>query len=348
MSFLMRTTVLTLFLGLVLGVQSTPIPQQQNSLTLATFDGSKHDFKWIEENDPVMGGVSTNCTFNHDQNASVGVFEGAIEMFSQLKAQPLLCTLHRLVHSLHFPHLLRCTGVVEDLPHSQAPGFCFARTNTFFHKMFGDASSFTHLEITYRSTVAYKGFKAGFVADTLDTQFGAFKADFAVEATSSGFQTVRIPFEKFSNKWSSATGEPTKKSPPSARNLRDIRQLQLWAEGTAGPFHIELQSIAAVNSDSQPNQSFEGLRMAWDGMAKGIMAGGCSKPGACGLAYQGCCFGAGHSGDPCTCKLTDGSGNVGTACSGTDKAGACGVAYTACCVAYKVKGHPCTCDVEKP
>ena len=75
----MRTTVLTLFLGLVLGVQSTPIPQQQNSLTLATFDGSKHDFKWIEENDPVMGGVSTNCTFNHDQNASVGVFEGAIQ-----------------------------------------------------------------------------------------------------------------------------------------------------------------------------------------------------------------------------------------------------------------------------
>merc|ERR1712070_1097208 len=96
------------------------------------------------------------------------------------------------------------------------------------------------------------------------------------------------------------------------------------------------------------NAEFEGLRMAWDGMAKGIMAGGCKKPGACGLAYQGCCFGAGHSGDACTCKLTDGSGEVGTDCSGTDKAGACGVAYTACCVAYKVKGEPCTCDVEKP
>merc|ERR1712070_771720 len=36
------------------------------------------------------------------------------------------------------------------------------------------------------------------------------------------------------------------------------------------------------------NAEFEGLRMAWDGMAKGIMAGGCKKPGACGLAYQGC------------------------------------------------------------
>ena len=96
------------------------------------------------------------------------------------------------------------------------------------------------------------------------------------------------------------------------------------------------------------NAEFEGLRMAWDGMAKGIMAGGCKSPGACGLAYQGCCFGAGHSGDACTCKLTDGSGEVGSDCSGTDKAGACGVAYTACCVAYKVKGNPCTCDVEKP
>jgi len=87
--------------------------------------------------------------------------------------------------------------------------------------------------------------------------------------------------------------------------------------------------------------------MAWEGMAKGIMAGGCSSPGACGVAYQGCCFGASHSGEACTCKLVDGSGEVGTECSGTDKAGACGDTYTACCLAYKLKGEPCTCDVEK-
>ena len=64
---------------------------------------------------------------------------------------------------------------------------------------------------------------------------------------------------------------------------------------------------------------------------------GCKVPGACGTAYQGCCFGAKTSGDACTCKLTDGTGNVGSTCSGTDKAGACGVAYTACCLAYKVR-----------
>ena len=54
------------------------------------------------------------------------------------------------------------------------------------------------------------------------------------------------------------------------------------------------------------------------------------------LLRAGCCFGAQHSGDACTCKLIDGSGEVGTDCSGTDKAGACGVAYTACCIGYKV------------
>merc|ERR1711937_1118303 len=97
---------------------------------------------------------------------------------------------------------------------------------------------------------------------------------------------------------------------------------------------------------SKTNPDFENLLKQWNAVE--ALTGGCSKPGACGIAYQGCCFGAGHSGDACTCKLTDGSGEVGTECSGTDKAGACGVAYTACCVGYKAKGDPCTCDVEKP
>jgi len=95
------------------------------------------------------------------------------------------------------------------------------------------------------------------------------------------------------------------------------------------------------------NTQFDALLTRWNRVVDQTN-GGCGKPGACGLAYQGCCFGAGHSGDACTCKLTDGSGEVGTTCSGTDKAGACGLAYTACCIGYKAKGDPCTCDVEAP
>merc|ERR1712166_826257 len=95
------------------------------------------------------------------------------------------------------------------------------------------------------------------------------------------------------------------------------------------------------------NRDFEALVNAWDTMTVDLL-GGCAKPGDCGLAYQGCCFGAKVSKDACTCKLTEGTGEVGTTCSGIDKAGACGTAYTACCLGFKAKGIPCTCDVEAP
>merc|ERR1711935_291872 len=97
--------------------------------------------------------------------------------------------------------------------------------------------------------------------------------------------------------------------------------------------------------DVVPNKAFAALIDSWTSVVDSAK-GGCAKPGACGLVYQGCCFGAGRSGDSCTCKLTDGSGEVGSTCTGTDKAGACGLAYTACCAVAKIKGQPCTCDVE--
>ena len=100
------------------------------------------------------------------------------------------------------------------------------------------------------------------------------------------------------------------------------------------------KNIKKMNADFE-----KAMLNRWNSNEKAVN-GGCQKPGACGIAYQGCCFGAGHSGDACKCKLVDGSGEVGTDCSGTDKAGACGVAYTACCIGYKAKGNPCTCDVE--
>merc|ERR1711990_112067 len=99
------------------------------------------------------------------------------------------------------------------------------------------------LEIEYTAAVDYTGFKAAFAADTLIAQFESFKADFNVTAGST---VATIPFNSFSNKWSSATGEPTKKSPPTAKNLRDISQLQIWAEGTAGPFDLAIKQISAV------------------------------------------------------------------------------------------------------
>merc|ERR1719182_432145 len=103
-----------------------------DDISLARFDGGATDFKWTEENDPVMGGVSTNCTFSKG-----GDF----------------------------------VGVVEIVPSLKAPGFCFARTSTTVKKDFADVSSKTAFEIEYTADVDYKGFKAAFAADTLVAQF---------------------------------------------------------------------------------------------------------------------------------------------------------------------------------
>ena len=40
---------------------------------------SLQDFRWIEDNDPVMGGVSTNCTFDHDKDNQLGIFRGVVQ-----------------------------------------------------------------------------------------------------------------------------------------------------------------------------------------------------------------------------------------------------------------------------
>jgi len=196
----------------MLVAQSTALPTKattQDSLTLTAFDGTGKSFNWIEENDPIMGGQSTNCTFK--KNDQSGVFAGTVELVPSLKA----------------------------------PGFCFARTLLTFSYDFPDASKYNNLEISFRAPIAYNGFKAAFLADTLNNQFGAFKADFNVSA-SPDLQKVTLPFASFTNKWSQFTGEPTAKSPPTDKNLKDISQLQIWAEGVKGPFELQIQSIAAM------------------------------------------------------------------------------------------------------
>ena len=58
-------------------------------------------------------------------------------------------------------------------------------------------------------------------------------------------QTVFVPWSRFSDKWSPATGAHTSEDPPTAKSLQSISQVQLWVEGVAGTFHVWLQSIYA-------------------------------------------------------------------------------------------------------
>jgi hypothetical protein len=156
-------------------------------VTLATFDGSATDYHWLEENDPVMGGVSINCTFTKDAAAKAAVF----------------------------------SGVVEIVPSLKAPGFCFARTDKTKRGSFPDVSGYKNLGLVVRNSAPYENFKVCFAADTLEVQFKCFKADVVIPQ-SADFATVSIPFANFSKSWNQATGEPTKDDPPSLSPLSPV------------------------------------------------------------------------------------------------------------------------------
>jgi len=198
-------------------------------VTLVTFDASTPTgrYKWRELNDPVMGGKSAG-TFSVDTSGKVpfGVFDGVV----------------RVVPSLH------------------APGFTTAATDPAFER-FASAESFTHLSMKLRSTKPYYGFKIAFAADTLNPQFRSFKADFNISVSPSGdWQEVLVPFTDFSNRWSQYTGEPVvrcsddKSVCPTERNKAQIEQFQIWAEGHAGEYHLEIASIGATNSTCSSSQ----------------------------------------------------------------------------------------------
>jgi len=200
-------------------------------VALVTFDGASgttHKFKTL--NDPVMGGQS-NGTFTI-QNG-VGIFDGNVNIVPKLKA----------------------------------PGFLETWAND---GGFADASSAASggLVLTVRSKTAdYTGFKVTFASGAFSTTFscaaggsiigsrGCFKAGFKVPAGDE-FVDVYVPFNSFSDKWSSATGEPTtlcsKDSSvcPTASKLKKIQAIGVWAEGAAGYIHLEIKSISARPASS--------------------------------------------------------------------------------------------------
>lgn len=202
---------------LVAAVTAVDVPDVTQ---LVTFDGVKETtWSWRVINDPVMGGLSHSTWKIANKTA---IWDGEVLVVPKLKA----------------------------------PGFCNALTTNLFARA-ADVSAYSHLEIVVRSAVAYQGWKVSFAADTLNTLFGSFKADFNVTKLNE-WVTITIPFNHFSNKWSSYTGEPTTPCSsahpevcPSKKNLRDISTIGVWTEGAAGKFHIEILSIGATNASTK-------------------------------------------------------------------------------------------------
>lgn len=199
-------------------------------LVLVTFDGANGTtFQWQDMNDPVMGGASTS-TFAVKDNA--GIFNGTCAIVSFLKA----------------------------------PGFAKATTRT---GNFADASSCLGgaLELRVRSTTAsYKGFKAGFTAPGVPSTSlyggGSFKANFPDLEDTTDWQVVSLPFNTFSYDWSGFTGTCDTQDPngqqhhccsdadggkycPTAGFLATLTDMEVWAEGVQGDFHLEIDWIGA-------------------------------------------------------------------------------------------------------
>lgn len=227
-------------------------PTQADTTYLITFDSAKGTtFDWQLVNDPVMGGRS-NSTWYIDTNDNPGksVFDGYCAIVPQL----------------------------------QAPGFCNARTTFRPGNMnFNDVSRHTHLLIRATSTTPeYKGYKVSFAANTLNPTFKSFKADFEFVQYDEPreWQTIAVPFNQFSDEWSPATGEPTKKCSddpkvcPTENDLRNIEQFGLWAEGVEGHFHLETLWIGAGSPETWTRQPIISAVYAteadWINSCKGI------------------------------------------------------------------------------
>jgi len=121
-----------------------------------------------------------------------------------------------------------------------------------------------------KSKYPYENWKIAFAAPgipkpaTAPYGIGNFKADVKIEGTE--WQTVSVPFSSFSWDTSRYTGECSTTDAdgtkhrccgtdhpevcPTARYLRSINQLMIWAEGAVGDIYLEIESFS-VSMETQ-------------------------------------------------------------------------------------------------
>jgi hypothetical protein len=173
---------------------------------------------FYEVNDPVMGGASTG-TFNINSAEGYGRLNGTVALIPFLKA----------------PGFIKALACRDNVPVGRFHGgVCHKVPN------FPDISAQSRFVIRARSnTQDYAGFKFS---------FNSYKADFNV---TSQWSDIVLPFTSFSNKWSGATGEPTKKCSddpsvcPTKDALAKVQDMEIWAEGHAGDVTLDIQKITA-------------------------------------------------------------------------------------------------------
>jgi hypothetical protein len=215
-------------------VVATGCPESLSSaapVALLSFDGSETEKAWKALVDPVMGGQSV-ATASVDKDGQFAVLDGEVKI----------------------------------VPSLNAPGFITGYAQASFPDASGAIDG--DLVLTVRSsTPEYQGYKVSFAAGAISPLFscasggssalgrGCFKANFAVPS-GDDFVDVRIPFKSFTDKWSSATGEPTTTCAedasvcPTAEKLGKIQRIEIWGEGVAGKVHIEVKAVRAEASST--------------------------------------------------------------------------------------------------
>merc|ERR1712232_330292 len=199
--------------------------------SVVTFDSAAGTtFTFKELNDPVMGGRSTGTW-------SLGPGFGILD------------------------------GEVVNVPSLKAPGFIKAAADG----KFPDISEFIDgsLVLSVRTTTPeYAGYRVTVVSGAHSTNFacagggglpfsrGCFKQKFSVPA-GGDFVDIKVPFNSFSDRWSSATGEQTttcaqdKDVCLTAAKLAMIQRVEFWGEGADGKVHLEVQSVSAETATGE-------------------------------------------------------------------------------------------------
>jgi hypothetical protein len=192
-------------------------PSTAGGVTVYDFSATQ-GVNFYEVNDPVMGGKS-NGTFDTNSAEGYGRMNGTVALIPFLKA----------------PGFIKAIACRDNVPVGRFHGGVCHSLPTF-----PDISAQSRFVIRARSnTPSFAGFKFS---------FNGYKADFAV---TSEWSDIVLPFTSFSNKWSQATGEPTKKCSddtsvcPTKHALANIQDLEFWAEGHAGDVTLDVQRITA-------------------------------------------------------------------------------------------------------
>lgn len=204
------------------------------TIPLVYFNNSENNPKWIETNDPVMGGKSTGYFIN---DKTRGVFSG------------------------------NCVNV----PSLKVPGFCKLTTETKKSSYYPDISNYLDKGLSLRvktSNSNYAGYRIAFTAKDIPRTSifggGSFKAGFSDYLNHTGnWQVITIPFNKFSYDWSAYTGDCNTTDPtgkvhhcctnngggkycPQRKYLSHLTGFEIWAEGRVGEFYLELDWIGVI------------------------------------------------------------------------------------------------------